>query len=192
MWRQWCTRGVCQIWCFDSNYSLNSPMVMKWCTKFAGLIIGVIQVKKLPAICRPVFLSICLMENIMEGHDFSIFILHYLMENVMENFMEVHNFSIFILRFFSIFSPYSFPLYGEKAEMNTEKISDFSPLSSIKSRVSILPIIWRKSGNEYGENFRFFHRFFSIMIFSLFSAFSPLFFHKKRSLNTPIHKIFRF
>ena len=146
-------------------------MVMKWCTKFAGLIIGVIQVKKLQAICRPVFLSICLMENIMEVHDFSIFILHFLMENVMENFMEVHNFSIFILRFFSIFSPYSFPLYGEKAEMNMEKISAFSPLSSIKSGVSILPIIWRKSRNEYGENFRFFLRFFSIMIFSLFLRF---------------------
>ena len=127
-------------------------MVMKWCTKFAGLIIGVIQVKKLQAICRPVFLSICLMENIMEVHDFSIFILHFLMENVMENFMEVHNFSIFILRFFSIFSPYSFPLYGEKAEMNMEKISAFSPLSSIKSGVSILPIIWRKSGNECGDD----------------------------------------
>ena len=78
-------------------------MVIKWCTKFAGLIIGVIQVKKLQAICRPVFISICLMENIMEGHDFSIFILHFLMENVMENFMEVHIFSVFILRFFSIF-----------------------------------------------------------------------------------------
>ena len=60
---------------------------------------------------------------------------------------------------FSTFSPYSFPLYGEKAEMNMEKISAFSPLSSIKSGVSILPIIWRKSGNEYGENFRFFSAF---------------------------------
>ena len=90
---------------------------------------------------------------------------------LMENIMEVHNFSIFILRFFSILIS---ALIEKKRKCIWRKYPLFSPLSAIKSGVSILPIIWRKNGTEYGENFHFFLRFFSIMIFPFFSPLSAI------------------
>ena len=85
--------------------------------------------------------------------------------------MEVHNFSIFILRLFSILIS---ALIEKKRKWIWRKYPLFSPLSATKSGVSILPIIWRKSGTEYGENFHFFLRFFSIMIFPFFSPLSAI------------------
>ena len=75
---------------------------------------------------------------------------------LMENIMEVHNFSIFILRFFSILIS---ALIEKKRKWIWRKYPLFSPLSAIKSGVSILPSIrfsafriWRIYGDlRYGQ-----------------------------------------